>query len=205
MEGDAFLIFIRMRDTRVPHSIRDAKLLLLPCIFPPTTPKNVNYPGKYFNFSTKEEDKARWVTSPLPCQPGTRGEVLLDLCKTRERKGEDRRRPFDAHPSVDVYPNVILIAHIMHSARTGERVNLFEKRGGNWRNLEMLGKFPTKFDGKLGESTCARWSGEQPSVSSKLLPPQFSKPCARAREREHSAPRDRVNFPTSRRESNITE
>lgn len=79
MEGDAFLIFIRMRDTRVPHSIRDAKLLLLPCIFPPTTPKNVNYPGKYFNFSTKEEDKARWVTSPLPCQPATRGKVLLDL------------------------------------------------------------------------------------------------------------------------------
>lgn len=183
MEGDAFLIFIRMRDTRVPHSIRDAKLLLLPCIFPPTTPKNVNYPGKYFNFSTKEEDKARWVTSASQ-------ELEAKFYSiSRERKGEDRRRPFDAHPSVDVYPNVILIAHIMHSARTGEGVNLFEKRGGNWRNLEMLGKFPTKFDGKLGESTCARWSGEQPSASSKLLPPQFSKPCARARASERTPPR----------------
>ena len=64
----------------------------------------------------------------------------------------------------------------------------------------MLGKFPPEF--RKWKTRGIDWAGvaaNQPSVSKhKLLhPPEFSKPCARARA--HSALRDRVNFPTSRR------
>lgn len=139
---DAFLIFIRMRDTpagspvpetRSPERKASPPPLLPLHIIPTTYSKNVNYPGKYFNFSSKgggqrlagsnlEELEAKFYPISL------HGER-----EDKEGKGEVRR-PFDTriHPSVDVYPNVILIAHIMHSTRTEER------RGGGGRGGKSL-------------------------------------------------------------------
>ena len=121
---DAFLIFIRMRDTRAARDAQHSRCeASLPpssslCIFPPTTPRNVNYPGKYFNFSSKEEDKA--VAGNPSCEPGTRGKVLLDLSSRREKKKkkeeeeeEGDRRPFDAHPSIVMFIRTSFLSRIL--------------------------------------------------------------------------------------------
>ena len=113
-----------MRDTRAARDAQHSRCeASLPpssslCIFPPTTPRNVNYPGKYFNFSSKEEDKA--VAGNPSCEPGTRGKVLLDLSSRREKKKkkeeeeeEGDRRPFDAHPSIVMFIRTSFLSRIL--------------------------------------------------------------------------------------------
>lgn len=224
---DAFLIFIRMRDTpagspvpetRSPERKASPPPPLLPLhIIPTTYSKNVNYPGKYFNFSSKgggqrlagsnlEELEAKFYPISL------HGER-----EDKEGKGEVRR-PFDTriHPSVDVYPNVILIAHIMHSTRTRRRGEGERKRGQiSLRSAVEIGEISRRSASLAGGQV--RWKTwgigaramERGShrYRANFFPRNFQNPGrARARERESARrPRDRVNFPTSHRESNITE
>lgn len=207
---DAFLIFIRMRDTpagspvpetRSPERKASPPLFSLCILFPPPTRRTSIIPASISIFPAKEEDKGwrvvTWRNSRQSFTPS------LSMGKGKTRRGRER---FDDHSTrASIRPSMFIrtsflsrILCIPLARRRGEEeeeegANLFEKRGGNWRNLETLGKFGRRASSmeNLGNRR-ARDGERQPSVSSKLLPPEFSKPWARARaherERAHAAP-----------------
>lgn len=121
--------------------------------------KNVNYPSKYFNFCRHKAVGTRRRPT------GTR-ESFTDCRQTERRFEQQPHRCLSERHSYCAY-------YAFHS----HEVNLFEKRSGNWRNLEMLAPATASFSvrWKTWESTCA---GEPRShrYRANFFTPEFSKP-----------------------------